>query len=322
VVNTLFDTPVYRQPNEITRATKDLASMRGTPRRIASPRSRRIGAAVSAIGLLLGLMSALAASPASAHVERPSYWPDPKADCTVAPCAGGKIPTIRTLGSALDASKPGDTSVVCNPDSLNRLKAAVAKARKSGYYIRPTDRRSFSYAEAKALLAVNTRLVAKCKYREIQPAVTASRNNDRVVVMPGLYEEATSRAKPTNDPACNKYKTSADSGDPGALSHDYQLHCPNDANLIAVIGRGPDTGAIPSPPREDRHGVPNPGKCIRCNVQLEGSGVSADDVIVEVGDKRAGNGGPSAVGHAKHIGIFVDRADGFVLRNVTVRHAN
>ncbi len=267
-------------------------------------------------------MSALAASPASAHVERPSYWPDPKADCTVAPCAGGKIPTIRTLGSALDASKPGDTRVVCKPDSLNRLKAAVAKARKSGYYIRPTDRRSFSYTEAKALLAINTQLFAKCKYREIQPAVTASKNNDRVVIMPGLYEEPTSRAKPTNDPACNKYKTSADSGDPGALSHDYQLHCPNDANLIAVIGRGPDTGAIPSPPREDRHGVPNPGKCIRCNVQLEGSGVSADDVIVEVGDKRAGNGGPSAVGHAKHVGIFVDRADGFVLRNVTVRHAN
>ena len=63
------------------------------------------------------------------------------------------------------------------------------------------------------------------------------------------------------------------------------------------------------------------GECIRCNVQLEGSGVSADDVIVEAGDAKAGNGGPSAVGHKKDVGIFADRADGFVLRNMTVRHA-
>jgi len=296
--------------------------MRGTPRRISSPRLRRISASVGAISLVMGLMSALAASPASAHVERPSYWPDPKADCTIAPCAGGAVPTMRTLASALDASKPGDTRVVCKSDSLAKVKASIANAKEDGYNIRPTDHRSLSDAEAKALLVINTQLFAKCKYSEIQPAVTASGNNDRVVVMPGLYEEPTARAKPTNDPACAQYKTSADSGDPGALSHDYQLHCPNDANLIAVIGRGPDTGAIPSPPRADRHGIPNPGACIRCNVQLEGSGVSADDVIVEVGDKSAGNGGPSAVGHAKHVGIFADRADGFVLRNVTVRHAN
>ena len=295
--------------------------MRGTPRRLASPRPRRISASVGVIGLLLSVMSSLAASPASAHVERPAYWPHPSADCTVTPCAGGKVPTIRTLASALDASKPGDTRVVCQPDSLTRVKASIAKAKTDGYEIRPTDRRSFSDAEAKALLTVNTQLFAKCKYKEIQPAVTASGNNDRVVVMPGLYEEPTARSKPTNDAACDKYKTSADSGDPGALSHDYQLHCPNDANLVAVIGRGADTGEIPSPPRADRHGVPNPGACIRCNLQLEGSGVSADDVIVEVGDKEAGNGGPSAVGHAKDVGIFVDRADGFVLRNVNVRHA-
>jgi len=159
---------------------------------------------MGAIGLLLGLLAALAASPASAHVERPSYWPNPKADCTVSPCAGGAIPTVRTLGSALDASKPGNTRVVCQSDSLTRVKASIAKARKSGYSIRPTDHRSFSDSEAKLLLTVNTQLFAKCKYREIQPAVTASHNNDRVVVMPGLYEEPTSRAKPTNDAACDK----------------------------------------------------------------------------------------------------------------------
>jgi hypothetical protein len=256
-------------------------------------------------------------------VERPSYWPDPKPDCSITPCAGGEVPTIRTLGSALKKrkSKKVAVHVVCKKDSLKLVKRSIKNARRNGYNIRPTDHRRFSKAEARKLLAVNTKLFARCKHREIQPAVNAANNHDRVIVMPGLYTEPTARSKPTHDAACAPYRMKADSGDPGALSHDYQIHCPNDANLVAVIGRGPDTAPPPATPREDRHGIPNPGGCIRCNVQLEGSGVSADDVIVEAGDPAAGNGGPSAVGHAKDVGIFVDRADGFVLRNVTVRHA-
>jgi hypothetical protein len=283
--------------------------------------SRRSAASAAVIGLLFGMLSALAASPASAHVERPSYWPDPKPDCAVAPCAGGAVPTIRTLASSLATSKPGVTRVVCQPDSLSRVEASITKARKYGYNIRPTDHQPFSAGQATSLLDINKKLKALCKYDEIQAAVTASGNNDRVVVMPGLYTEPTARSQPTIDPKCDKYRTESDSGDPGALSHDYQLNCPNDANLIGVIGRAADTGPLPAKPLANRHGIPNVGKCIRCNVQLEGSGVSADDVIVEAGDAKAGNGGPSAVGHAKHVGIFVDRADGFVLRNMTVRHA-
>ena len=71
----------------------------------------------------------------------------------------------------------------------------------SGYEIRPSDRRTLSGKQAKRLKRINRKLKKLCKYREIQPAVTASRNNDRVVVMPGFYTEPTSRAKPTNDPA-------------------------------------------------------------------------------------------------------------------------
>ncbi len=277
--------------------------------------------------VVLALLIALVAMvlvpmvPAQAHVERPGYWPDPKADCSISPCAGGKVPKARSLASALDKQRPGTTRVVCKPDSLKQAKRAVAAARKHGYDIRPTDHRSLSKKRGKALLRINRQLFKLCSYRQIQPAVTASGNQDRVVVMPGLYKEQRSRKQPTFDEACAQYRTKSDSGDPGALSHDYQFHCPNDANLVAVIGRGPDTGALPASPREDRHGIPVVGKCIRCNVQLEGSGVSADDVIVEAGDAKAGNGGPSAVGHAKDVGIFADRADGFVLRNVTVRHA-
>ncbi len=75
------------------------------------------------------------------------------------------------------------------------------------------------------------------------------------------------------------------------------------------------------PPRENRHGIPDPGKCIRCNLQLEGSGVTADDVIVEAGDASKGDGGPNGVGTKKDVAIRADRADGFVLKKVKVRHA-
>jgi hypothetical protein len=86
-----------------------------------------------------------------------------------------------------------------------------------------------------------------------------------------------------------------------------------------VIGRRPGKGKDPQPPRWDRHGIPNLGPCIRCNLQIEGSGVSADDVVVDAGRTASGNGAP--IGAVKDVGIRADRADGFVLRNLTVRHA-
>ena len=280
---------------------------------------RRVVLAVLLV--LAGLALVMVPQSAMAHVERSSYWPDPRPDCSISPCAGGAVPKARTLASALDDSRVGRTRVVCKANSLDLLRGSIAHALRQGYYLRPTDHRSLSVKRARTLLSVNTRLFKRCGYHQIQPAVTASHNNDRVVVMPGLYTEPHSRKQPTHDQACAKYQVKSDSGDPGALSHDYQVHCPNDANLVAVIGRGPDTAPVPDPPLVDRHGIPNVGKCIRCNLQLEGSGVSADDVIVEAGDAAAGNGGPSAVGNKKDVGIYVDRADGFVLRNVTVRHA-
>jgi hypothetical protein len=137
--------------------------------------------------------------------------------------------------------------------------------------------------------------------------------------MPGLYTEPTARAQPTHDPKCAKYQILNDRGQPEALSYAYQLHCPNDQNLIAVMGRGEGGGTDPSPPLEDRFGIPNAGPCIRCNFQIEGSGVSADDVVVDAGRVKSGNKGP--IGAVKDVGIRADRADGFVLRGMTFRHA-
>src|SRR3954469_19968622 len=171
----------------------------------------------------------LVAAPALAHVERASYWPDPAPDCSIHPCTGGKVPKIRSLASALDKKLPGSTRVVCQKDSLKLLKASVAKAEQDGYYIRPTDHRSFSTKQGAQLIKINTALFGMCKFSEIQPAVTASHNQDRVVIMPGVYTEPESRAHPTHDPACKDLHADGDhpGEQGGALSYKGEFTCQN-----------------------------------------------------------------------------------------------
>ncbi|MDX6651565.1 MAG: hypothetical protein QOJ38_346 [Solirubrobacterales bacterium] len=271
------------------------------------------------LAALVAVFAVLIPALASAHVERASYWPDSAPDRSIKPAAGGKVPVARTLASALDRGAPGNTRVVCQHGSLGKVRDAIARARRHGYDIRPHDHRSLSRTGAARLLSINKQLMRRCGFSEIQTAVMASRNNDRVVVMPGLYKEPTARKAPTDDPACASLKETNDKGSTGALSYRYQYKCPNDQNLIAVMGRRPN-GSPPQPPASDRHGIPDLGACIRCNVQLEGSGVSADDVIVEGGDAKTGNHGPGQ--GVKDVGVRADRADGFVLRNMTIRHVN
>jgi hypothetical protein len=270
-----------------------------------------------ATALVAALTLSLAAT-ASAHIERASYWPNPKVDKAGGMPTGGKVPHAKSLASAVAKGQKGTTRVVCQSDSLSLLNTAIADALKNGYDIRPTDHRKFTKGQANKLRIVNKKLFKRCTFHEIQPAVNASHNNDRVVIMPGLYTEPTSRSAPTNDPACADLRILNDRGQPEALSYAYQLKCPNDQNLIAVMGRALGPGKDPEQPRPDRHGIPNLGKCIRCNLQMEGSGVSADDVVIDGGRVESGNGGP--IEPKKDVGIRVDRADGFVLRNVTVRH--
>src|SRR3954467_12266383 len=98
---------------------------------------RRSWAAVAAA--LIGALTLPAV--ASAHIERASYWPDPAPDCSVTPCAGGEVPTARSLASATSTTGPGVTRVVCQPDSLKRLQKSIADAKSTGYVLRPTQPR-------------------------------------------------------------------------------------------------------------------------------------------------------------------------------------
>jgi hypothetical protein len=227
---------------------------------------------------------------------------------------------IRSLKRRLRVARRRYRRGVRRNASIRRLRRSTAAARAHGYKLRPSEAaRSLSRRRARRLRRMNERLLARCRYRGIQRAVSRSRNNDRVVIMPGVYVEPRSRAMPTNDPRCASLRQQNDEDQSGAVSYAYQWKCPNDQNLIAVMGRVPGRGSDPQPPRNDRHGIPNLGGCIRCNLQMEGSGVSPDDVVVDAGRVASGNHGP--IGAEKDVAIRADRADGFVLRNVTVRHS-
>jgi hypothetical protein len=212
-----------------------------------------------------------------------------------------------------------------NP-SIKALDASIKDAQAHGYKLRASQPPLIlTNQNAKALRKVNKKLLTLCGYHEIQPAVTDSQNNDRVVVMPGLYTEPTSRSAPTHDPKCANLVETNDKGATGALSYKYQATCPNDQNLIAVIGRATTNKPVPQPPALDRHGIPDAGICIRCNLQMEGSGVKPDDVTIDGGDPALGDHSPpgdNPPAYAKDIGIRVDRADGFVVRNLKIRHVN
>ena len=138
---------------------------------------------VSLAATLAAMMLALPAL-ALAHLERPSYWPDPRPDKSVSPPAGGKVPQARSLKSAASGAGRGDVLVVCKGNrgaqSLALLRASVRKARKGGYRLRPSQPKiRLSKRQARRLLAINDVLAARCGYSSVQKAVLDAGNNDR-----------------------------------------------------------------------------------------------------------------------------------------------
>jgi Right handed beta helix region len=288
-------------------------------RRLRGSHGKRLAGAGLALAAAL-LLPALA----SAHLERPSYWPDPAPDRSVSPPAGGQVPKARSLASAVTGRGPGEVRVVCKGSSLRLAKRSIAAGARRGFRIRPSQpKERLGGRDAARLLAINRALFDDCRFRSIQKAVNRSGNNDRIVIMPGRYREVRSRRAPVDDPRCFPELTQADSSGALTPSYEYQATCPNDQNLVYVQGRAVK-GEPLDPPNPDRHGIPEQelGRCVRCNLQIEGSGVRPEDVIIDGGSRYRGNGPqarPSAF--AKHVILRVDRADGFVGRNFLMRGA-
>src|SRR6185503_8806188 len=95
-----------------------------------------MAATVAAVMLVLPAL-------AFAHLERPSYWPDPAPDNTVRPPAGGKVPEVRSLWTAVSGKGAGKVRVVCQGrggwKSLALLRESIERARKHGYRLRPSQ---------------------------------------------------------------------------------------------------------------------------------------------------------------------------------------
>jgi hypothetical protein len=278
--------------------------------------------------LAAAAVGSVAPGVALAHLERPSYWPDPAPDRSVKPAAGGKVPEARSLRSAVTGKGPGDVRVVCQgrkgSESLRLARTSIRGAHKHGFRLRPSQPKTrLTKDEAKRLLDINKALSRQCRYDSIQKAVDDSHNNDRIVIMPGTYTEPASRTQPENDPRCNPSLLQKDASGDNTPSYEYQVTCPNDQNLVFVAGREV-VGEPLAEPREDRQGIPEQelGPCIRCNLQIEGSGAKPEDVIIDAGTDYEGSG-PEAQpgGHAKHVALRADRADGFVGRNMLMRGA-
>ncbi len=284
---------------------------------------------------------------AGAHLERPSYWPDPAPDTSVKPATGGKVPKARPLASAVTGKGPGQVRVVCKgkrgADSLREARRSIHAARKHGFRLRPSvANRRISKRKARKLRRLNAKFAKRCRYHSIQRAVDASGNNDRIVIMPGRYTEPKSRKAPINDPRCNPSMLQKSQSGALAPSYEYQATCQNDQNLVHVTGRAVKGEPLPEP-RADRHGIPKQelGRCIRCNLQIEGSGPKPEDVILDAGRgyrhpmkpaARPGGALPADACHVddenaespcwtKHVVLRTDRTDGFVGRNFLVRGA-
>lgn len=288
----------------------------------------------SRIAWVLGVLTIGVAVPATAgaHLERPSYWPDPAADTAVSPPAGGAVPKARSLSSAVSITpsvvrRPGSVRVVCQgrngATSMRLAFVAIRRAQRNGFRVRPSQPIvRYSARQARRMISINRKLRDRCRFKSVQEAVTASRNNDRIVIMPGTYTEPKSRRQPSNDPRCKPLLQKDASGDP-TPSYAYQVTCPHDQNLVYLQGRAVVGKPLPEP-RSDRRGIPKQelGPCVRCNVQIEGSGPKAEDVIVDAGDDYR-SAGPEAkpFKHAKDVVLRVDRGDGFVGRNFLMRGA-
>src|SRR5215208_6650617 len=82
--------------------------------------TRRRGTLV--IALAIAAIAVLVPAFALAHVERASYWPNPGPVTSVKPAAGGSVPAVRKVFSALNKKKPGKTRVVCSQMPSKKAK--------------------------------------------------------------------------------------------------------------------------------------------------------------------------------------------------------
>src|SRR5262245_1897546 len=202
---------------------------------------------------LVGAALIALSAPCAAHAHR-------ERPTTFPDPSRGSVPRFRT---------GGETLVVCKPDSRQLILSLPASLRGR-----------------------NLKLLKRCTFEDIQTAVNAAKNRTRILVLPGVYREEPSRAAQSPDPACSDLLVAAAAGPVKVPSYRYQRKCPNDQNLIAIVGDSDFDGVCDD----------------KCGLQIEGT-ARRRDVLIE-GDRGRLNV------------IRADRADGIALRNFTIEHSD
>lgn len=136
----------------------------------------------------------------------------------------------------------------------------------------------------------NERWHAKCQdhgYRNLQAAIDhVTQQGSRIKILPGIYRELPTAGQV--GPDCASLETQR------PLSYEDQVRCPHVDNLVSIFG---DSASDP----DDVCDLPV------CHLQIEGTGRSAGDVILEGGFNKLN-------------AIRADRADGIYFRNFTVQN--
>jgi putative cell wall-binding protein len=172
----------------------------------------------------------------------------------------------------------GPALVVCKPDTAERLAAFPRADRER-----------------------NEALLAQCEFEHIQDAIDAvTEQGSRILVMPGLYREEPNREL---EGECAEEKADHDQ----VFTYEDHLRCPHAVSLIHILGQDSPAG------EPDEHGSEEL-RCRNalCNLQIEGTGPSPLDVVIDGGYTEDGQ-------WLKENGIRADRADGLYLANFTVQ---
>src|SRR3954447_12294499 len=132
-----------------------------------------------ALALAAVLAMAVVAA-ASAHVERASYWPDPKPDTSVTPATGGAVPTVRNLFTALQKKPPGSTRVVCqgrvpSQKQVKKLTRRLRSARR--HHASRAKRRSLKRKLRKAKRKYNKAVGKNASIRSLKGAIATARTS-------------------------------------------------------------------------------------------------------------------------------------------------
>ena len=192
----------------------------------------------------------------------------PRPDRSVMPPAGGAVPegALPRLRGHRQGPRKGPRGVLgkgARPAARSSLRLAhparSAPPARTGFKLRPSQPTiQYTRKQARKLERINAKLRRKCRYRTIQAAVNSSRNNDRIVIMPGVYTEPQSRAKPLNDPRCNPSLLQKDASGSPTPSYAYQASARTTRTWSTSRGAR-SSGSPPASPLHEPAGHPQAG---------------------------------------------------------------